>query len=72
MGGDLAKPGLQVITPNLKTPGGARWNYLAAWGYALKKNAGDAAKAQEFVGKLYKNVPVLDSRRPRFDRNFGK
>jgi sulfate/thiosulfate transport system substrate-binding protein len=58
---DLAKPGLSVITPNPKTSGGARWNYLGAWGYALKKNGGDEAKAREFVAKIYKNVPVLDS-----------
>ena len=58
---DLVKPGVAVITPNPKTSGGARWNYLAAWGYALQKNAGDTAKAQEFVGKVYKNTPVLDS-----------
>ncbi|HLP97209.1 MAG TPA: sulfate ABC transporter substrate-binding protein [Sideroxyarcus sp.] len=59
--GDLVKPGVAVITPNPKTSGGARWNYLAAWGYALDKNKGDQAKAQEFVGKLFANVPVLDS-----------
>ncbi|GEB32830.1 MULTISPECIES: sulfate ABC transporter substrate-binding protein [Brevibacillus] len=58
---DLVKPGISVITPNPKTSGGARWNYLAAWGYALKKNGGDEAKAKEFVGALFKNVPVLDS-----------
>ncbi len=58
---DLVKPGVSVITPNPKTSGGARWNYLAAWGFALKKNNNDAAKAKEFVGKLFKNVPVLDS-----------
>jgi len=58
---DLVKPGVSVITPNPKTSGGARWNYLAAWGYALKKNGGDAAKAQAFVKALYANVPVLDS-----------
>lgn len=58
---DLVKPGVSVITPNPKTSGGARWNYLAAWGYALKKNNGDEAKAKEFVTKLFKNVPVLDS-----------
>lgn len=59
--GDLIKPGVAVITPNPKTSGGARWNYLAAWGYALDKNKGDQSKAQEFVAKLYGNVPVLDS-----------
>jgi sulfate transport system substrate-binding protein len=59
--GDLIKPGVAVITPNPKTSGGARWNYLAAWGYALDKNKGDQSKAQEFVAKLFGNVPVLDS-----------
>jgi len=58
---DLIKPDVSVITPNPKTSGGARWNYLAAWGYALQENGGDAKKAQEFVGKLYSRVPVLDS-----------
>jgi sulfate transport system substrate-binding protein len=58
---DLVKPGVSVITPNPKTSGGARWNYLAAWGYALKKQGNDPAKAQEFVKSLFKNVPVLDS-----------
>jgi sulfate transport system substrate-binding protein len=58
---DLVKPGVGVITPNPKTSGGARWGYLAAWGYALKKNNGDEKKAQEFVTRVYKNVPVLDS-----------
>ncbi|MDH2917065.1 MAG: sulfate ABC transporter substrate-binding protein [Gallionella sp.] len=58
---DLIKPGVAVITPNPKTSGGARWNYLAAWGYALDKNKDSQAKAQEFVGKLFGNVPVLDS-----------
>lgn len=58
---DLAKPGVAVITPNPKTSGGARWNYLAAWAYAMKKYGNDEAKAKEFVGQLYKNVPVLDS-----------
>ena len=57
---DLVKPGVAVITPNPKTSGGARWNYLAAWGYALRQNGGDEAKAKEFVGRLFKNVPVLD------------
>ncbi|TDM09390.1 MAG: hypothetical protein C4K60_08960 [Ideonella sp. MAG2] len=59
--GDLVKPGVQVITPNPKTSGGARWNYLAAWGYALKQPGGNEAKAREFVTALFKNVPVLDS-----------
>src|SRR3984893_11304225 len=58
---DLVRPGISVITPNPKTSGGARWNYLAAWGYALKKSGGDESKARDFVAKLYKNVPVLDS-----------
>ncbi len=59
--GDLVKPGISVITANPKTSGGARWGYLAAWGYALKKNGNDEAKAKAFVTALYKNVPVLDS-----------
>jgi len=50
-----------VITPNPKTSGGARWNYLAAWAFAQKKYAGDEARTKEFVGKLLKNVPVLDA-----------
>jgi sulfate transport system substrate-binding protein len=50
-----------VITPNPKTSGGARWNFLAAWGYALKKNGGDEAQASQFISALFKNVPVLDS-----------
>ncbi len=58
---DIVKPGIAVITPNPKTSGGARWNYLAAWAYALKQNNNDEAKAKEFVTKLYKNVPILDS-----------
>ena len=58
---DLIRPGVAVITPNPKTSGGARWNYLGAWGYALKKSGGDESKARDFVAKLYKNVPVLDS-----------
>ncbi len=58
---DLVKPDVQVITPNPKTSGGARWNYLAAWTYALEANGKDEAKAQQFVTKLYRNVPVLDS-----------
>ena len=57
---DLIKSGVSVITPNPKTSGGARWNYLAAWGYGLKKY-GSADKAREFVGNIYKNVPVLDT-----------
>ncbi|MFA5549212.1 MAG: sulfate ABC transporter substrate-binding protein [Porticoccaceae bacterium] len=58
---DLVKPGVEVITPNPKTSGGARWNYLAAWGYALKQPGGDDAKARDFVTKLFRNVSVLDS-----------
>ncbi|WP_025915978.1 sulfate ABC transporter substrate-binding protein [Herminiimonas sp. CN] len=58
---DLVKPGVAVITPNPKTSGGARWNHLAAWGYALKQPGGTEASARDFIGKLYKNVPVLDS-----------
>jgi sulfate/thiosulfate transport system substrate-binding protein len=58
---DLVKPGVGVITANPKTGGGARWNYLAAWGYAWTKNGGDEAKTRDFVATLYHNVPVLDS-----------
>ena len=58
---DLVKPGVEVITPNPKTSGGARWNYLAAWAHAARKPGGDEVKAKEFVKALYKNVPVLDS-----------
>ena len=59
--GDLAKPGVSVITPNPKTSGGARWNYLAAWAWALRQPDGSDAKAKEFVSRVYKNVPVLDA-----------
>src|SRR5690606_5256768 len=58
---DLVRPGVQVITPNPKTSGGARWNYLAAWGYALRQPGGSEAAAEEFVNKLFGNVPVLDT-----------
>jgi sulfate transport system substrate-binding protein len=58
---DLVKSGMSVITPNPKTSGGARWNYLAAWGYALRRPGGNDTKAREFVAALYRNVPVLDS-----------
>ena len=58
---DVVKPGIVVVTPNPKTSGGARWNYLAAWAYALDKYGHDDAKARDFVTRLYKNVPVLDS-----------
>jgi sulfate transport system substrate-binding protein len=59
--GDLARPGVSVITPNPKTSGGARWNYLAAYAWALRQPGGNDQKAQEFIGKLYRNVPVLDT-----------
>jgi sulfate/thiosulfate transport system substrate-binding protein len=59
--GDLAKPGVAVITPNPKTSGGARWNYLAAWGWALRSFGNDPVKARDFVSRLYKNVPILDT-----------
>jgi sulfate/thiosulfate-binding protein len=58
---DLARPGIAVVTPNPKTSGGARWNYLAAWGYALKQKGGDETKARDFVTRLFKNVPILDT-----------
>jgi sulfate transport system substrate-binding protein len=58
---DLVRPGIAVVTPNPKTSGGARWNYLAAWGYALKTSGNDEAKARDFVRRLYRNVPVLDT-----------
>jgi sulfate transport system substrate-binding protein len=58
---DLVKPGVKVITPNPKTSGGARWNYLAAWAYAERKFGGDQAKVKDFIGVLFKNVPVLDT-----------
>ena len=59
--GDLARPGIAVITPNPKTSGGARWNYLAAWAWALKQPGGNATTAEEYLGRLFKNVPVLDT-----------
>ena len=58
---DVVKPGVNIVTPNPKTSGGARWNYLAAWAYALDKNGNDDARAKDFVKRLYKNVPVLDT-----------
>ncbi|MBJ6727981.1 sulfate ABC transporter substrate-binding protein [Geomesophilobacter sediminis] len=58
---DLVKPGVAVITPNPKTSGGARWNYLAAWAYALKQKGGNEAKARAYITELFKHVPVLDS-----------
>jgi sulfate/thiosulfate-binding protein len=59
--GDLVRPDVSVITPNPKTSGGARWNHLAAWGYALRQNGNDESKAHDFMARLYKNVPVLDT-----------
>jgi len=59
--GDLVKPGTSVVTPNPKTSAGARWNFIAAWAYALKANANDEAKARAWIAQLYKNVPVLDT-----------
>lgn len=58
---DLIKDGVSVVTPNPKTSGGARWNFLAAWAYALKKNNNDERKVQDFVAKLFRNVPILDT-----------
>ncbi|MBK7955516.1 MAG: sulfate ABC transporter substrate-binding protein [Candidatus Accumulibacter sp.] len=58
---DLVKPGVSIITPNPKTSGGARWNYLAAWAYALEQPGGNEARAREFVGQVYRNVKILDS-----------
>jgi sulfate transport system substrate-binding protein len=72
---DLVKPGIQVVTPNPKTSGGARWNYLAAWAYAEQKFNHDAAQAKAFVTALYRNVPVLDAgaraSTTTFDRGIG-
>ena len=59
--GDLAKPGVSVITPNPKTSGGARWNYLAAWAWAMRQPGGNAAAAQDFLSQVFHNVPVLDT-----------
>ena len=58
---DLVRPGIVVITPNPKTSGGARWNYLAAWGFARARSGGDETRARDFVARLFRNVPVLDS-----------
>jgi sulfate/thiosulfate transport system substrate-binding protein len=69
---DLIKPGVSVVTPNPKTSGGARWAYLAAWGTALQKAGNDEGKAKEFVRKLYKNVPVLDSGARGSTTTFGQ
>src|SRR6185369_5616047 len=59
--GDLAKPGVEVVTPNPKTSGGARWNYLAAWAWAEKAYGGDEAKVKDYIAALFRNVPVLDT-----------
>ena len=69
---DLTKPGTVVVAPNPKTSGGARWAYLAAWGYALQKPSGSDATAREFVRKLYKNIPVLDSGARGSTTTFGQ
>ena len=69
---DLVKPGVKVITPNPKTSGGARWSYLAAWDWAAKQPGGNAQKAKEFVARLYKQVPVLDSGARAATVNFTK
>lgn len=69
---DLVKPGVSVITPNPKTSGGARWNYLAAWGYALKKPGGSDASAREFLARLFRNVPVLDTGARGATTTFGE
>jgi sulfate/thiosulfate-binding protein len=68
---DLVRPGVSVITPNPKTSGGARWNYLAAWGYASRR-LGDEQKTRDFVAQLYKNVPVLDSGARGSTTTFGQ
>jgi sulfate transport system substrate-binding protein len=69
---DLVKPGVTVITANPKTSGGARWNYLAAWGWALEKNGGDQDRARAFVAELYRHVPVLDSGARGSTTTFGQ
>jgi sulfate transport system substrate-binding protein len=69
---DLVRPGVNVVVPNPKTSGGARWAYLGAWGYALQKNGGDQGKAKDFVARLYKNVPVLDSGARGSTTTFGR
>jgi len=58
---DLGRPGISVVTPNPKTSGGARWNYLAAWGYALRASGGDEGAARDLVGRVFRNVPILDT-----------
>lgn len=69
---DLVRPGVSVISPNPKTSGGARWNYLAAWGWALRRHGGDEAKARQFVAALYGNVPVLDAAARGATTTFAK
>jgi sulfate transport system substrate-binding protein len=69
---DLVRPGVKVITPNPKTSGGARWNYLAAWGWGLRKFGGDEAKVKDYVTRLFKNVPVLDSGARGSTTTFGQ
>ena len=69
---DLVQPGVAVITANPKTSGGARWSYLAAWGHALKKSGGDEGQAKQFVARLFKNVPVLDSGARASTTTFGR
>jgi sulfate/thiosulfate-binding protein len=69
---DLVKPGVKVITPNPKTSGGARWNYLAAWGWGLRKFGGDEAKVRDYMVQLFKNVPVLDSGARGSTTTFGQ
>jgi sulfate transport system substrate-binding protein len=69
---DLAKPGVTVVAPNPKTSGGARWAYLGAWGYALQRPGGSEAAAREFVRKVYKNIPVLDSGARGSTTTFGQ
>jgi sulfate transport system substrate-binding protein len=70
--GDLVKPGVDIVTPNPKTSGNARWNYLAAWGFALKQPGGNETKAQDFVKKLFANVKVLDSGARRSTTTFAE
>jgi len=70
--GDLVRPGIQVITPNPKTSGGARWNYLAAWGWALKNFHGDTTKVRGYIQELFHNVPVLDAGARGATTTFGQ
>jgi sulfate transport system substrate-binding protein len=69
---DLVKPGIAVVTPNPKTSGGARWNFLAAWGWALQQLNQDEPRARDFIGRLYRNVPVLDSGARGSTTTFGQ